>query len=145
MILAQIIADLQAVDAETRLEVLLEYGDALPPLAPDYYALRDAGHYIVEECQSPVFLFAEVRHGLVRIHADVPVEAPIARSFTSLLVHAFDGSPPSAILSAPTDMLSALSLRGLLGMQRTKGLQAIYLHARGLVAHHQTGLGTSGA
>ncbi len=128
--LKDIIEEFQAVDDETRLEFLLEFAALLPPLPRIYHPLRDAGLNMVEECQSPVFLMINVHDGLVRIHADVPAEAPAARSFTSILLQAFDGKPATAVLEAPADILQSLRLVGLVGMQRTRGLTAIYERLR---------------
>ena len=96
--------------------------------------LRDAGLNMVHECQSPVFLMVEVKDGAVRLHADVPDEAPTARSFTTLMVKAFDGVAPQVVLDAPGDILHRLRLTHLLGMQRTRGLRAIYQRIKNEVA-----------
>ena len=90
-----------SVDRDTRLELLLDYADRLPPLPEVYHPLRDAGLNLVHECQSPVFLMVEVRDGQVQLHADVPRQAPTARGFTSILVEAFDGSAPPDVEAAP--------------------------------------------
>ena len=124
--LEQVIGDFQAADDEMRLEMLLEYADLLPVLPVVYRPLRDAGMNMVHECQSPVFLFIEGAGNRVRIYGDVPVEAPTARSFVSFLIRAFDGMPAKAIAQAPQDMLQALGLTALLGLQRRRGLTAIY-------------------
>ncbi len=126
--------DFQMVDDETRLELLLDYARQLPPLPEVYHPLRDRGLYMVHECQSPVFLMIEVKEGAVRLHADVPEEAPTARSFTAILVKAFDGAAPQAVLDAPADILYRLGLTRLLGMQRTRGLSAIYQRIKNEVA-----------
>ena len=126
--------EFQMVDDETRLEMLLDYAGQLPPLPEVYHALRDAGLNMVHECQSPVFLMVEVKEGMVRLHADVPDEAPTARSFTTLMVKAFDGVAPQVVLDAPDDILYRLGLTHLLGMQRTRGLRAIYQRIKNEVA-----------
>ena len=120
----------QSVEPPVRLELLLDYAQKLPPLPEAYAPLRDAGMNMVHECQSPVFLMTEVRDGTVRLHADVPPEAPTARGFTSILLDAFDGAAPSDVRAAPPDALRALGLVGLLGMQRTRGLSAIYARVK---------------
>jgi cysteine desulfuration protein SufE len=129
------IADVfQSVDTQMRLELLLEYSNRLPALPEAYHALRDAGLNMVHECQSPVFLMVGVEDGVVRVRADVPREAPTARGFTSVLVEAFDGADPADVAAAPPDILHRLGLAGLLGMQRTRGLSAIYARVRNEVA-----------
>jgi len=126
--------EFQMVDDNTRLELLLDYAHQLPPLPEAYHALRDAGLGMVHECQSPVFLVVEVNKDTVYIKADVPREAPTARSFLTLLVKVFDGASPDAVLRAPNDMLQRLGLVHLLGMQRIRGLSAIYRRLKSEVA-----------
>ena len=128
--LTSIIEDFQDADDEIRLEILLEYSALLPPLPEAYHSLRDAGLNMVEECQSPVFLMINVNNGVVKIVADVPEEAPTVRSFTAILVHAFDGKTAATVLDAPTNILHKMGLIRLIGMQRTRGLTAIYQRVR---------------
>ncbi len=132
--LEAIAAELQSVDDATRLELLLDYANALPPLPEAYHALRDAGVGMVHECQSPVFLLVEVANDMVRLRADVPREAPTARSFVTLLLRSFDGERPAAVLAAPDDILPLFCLTHILGMQRTRGLRAIYQRVKQEVA-----------
>ena len=73
-----------------------------------------------------LFLKIEQEGGKVALYADVPREAPIARGFVSILKTVFDGQPITTIESAPADILEALHIRVLLGMQRQRGLSAIY-------------------
>ena len=129
----------QMMEPDMRLELLLEYADNLPPLPERYVEMRDAGLNMVHECQSPVFLMPEVEQEnggpeRVRIHGDVPESAPTARAFTAILHEAFDGATPEDVRSAPDDVLNRLGLDGLLGMQRTQGLAAIYRRLRSEVA-----------
>ena len=135
MTITEITETFQSVEPPMRLELLLDYAQKLPPLSAEYEALRDAGLNMVHECQSPVFLMPEVDpDGTVHLHADVPREAPTARGFTSILVAAFDGRSAAEVAQAPDNMLHALGLVGLLGMQRTHGLSAIYARLRHEVA-----------
>lgn len=121
----------QSVEGTDRLELLLDYADELPELPADYAALRDAGLNMVHECQSPVFLMAERQDaGRVHLVADVPAEAPTARGFAGVLVQAFDGATQAELDAAPADALRALGLDRLLGMQRTRGLRAVYHRMR---------------
>lgn len=124
----------QETEPADRLELLLDFAERLPPLPPEYVPLRDAGLGMVHECQSPVFFLPEVQNGRVRIYADVPREAPTPRAFTAMLVEAFDGEPPEAVLEAPEDLLYRLGIAPLLGMQRLRGLTAIYQKLRREVA-----------
>ena len=138
MSIEEIAEEFAEVDDETRLELLLEYSAELPPLPQAYHALRDAGISMIHECQSPVFLLIEVECGKVSIVADVPREAPTPRSFLGILVHAFNGKPVSHVLHAPEDLIHRLDLARLLGMQRLRGLSAIYRHTRSEVSRQVT-------
>ena len=124
--LEEIAEPFQMVDNDMRLELLLEYAEKLPPLPEEYHTMRDAGLNMVHECQSPVFLHIEVEDDTVELIADVPREAPTARAFVSIMREAFHGAPPDEVEQAPSDALRLLGLSGLLGMQRTRGLSAIY-------------------
>ena len=132
--LESIIETFQWVDPPMRLELLLDYTKRLPPLPEPFHALRDRGLYMVHECQSPVFLKVEVKEGRVHLYTDVPEEAPTARSFVAIMVEAFEGVPPQEVLAAPSDILHALGLADLIGMQRTRGLTAIYRRIKNEVA-----------
>jgi cysteine desulfuration protein SufE len=124
--LEEIAEPFQMVDNDMRLEMLLEYAEKLPPLPDDYREMRDAGLNMVHECQSPVFLHIEVEDDTVQLIGDVPREAPTARAFVSIMREAFHGATPDEVAEAPSDALRLLGLSSLLGMQRTRGLSAIY-------------------
>ena len=123
--LEKYIARLSRADRSTRLETLLDLAGRLPPLPP---GLADAGAgeaHRVPECQTAVYLWAEVRDGAVRLAAQVPRESPTVRGFVSLLVHALDGASPADVAAVPDDLLHALRLDDALGMTRIQGLTAI--------------------
>ena len=124
--LNDIIESFGQLEPADRLEWLIEFGASLPALPEAYHAARNAGRHIVHECQAPVFFKVETKGNSLSIIADVPREAPIARGFVSVLLNAFDGQPVNSLEQAPDDMLEALHIRTLLGMQRQHGLGAIY-------------------
>jgi cysteine desulfuration protein SufE len=138
--LEEIAEPFQMADSDFRLELLLEYSEKLPDLPEEYEPLREAGMNMVHECQSPVFLMTEVdADDTVHVIAGVPKEAPTARAFVSILHEAFDGRPAAEVLDAPSDPLRLLGLSGLLGMQRTQGLSAIYRRLRNQVKKKANG------
>lgn len=112
-------------DRQTRLELLLDYAQKLPPLPERLVPLRDQGLNRVPECQSPVFLFLERENGGVVLHADAPREAPTVRGFVSLLARAVHGATPEEVSTVPGDILDRLGLSEALGMTRMHGLSAM--------------------
>ncbi len=108
-----------------RLEVLLEYSQALPEL-PIRYADHPELLERVEECQSPVFLFVELdASNKVNIFLTAPDEAPTTKGFASLLFSSLNDEPAPTVLGFDesfvdelgiTDLVSPLRIRGLHGM-----------------------------
>ncbi len=133
-----IIEDFQSVDPRTRLDLLLDYASQLPELAEPYRVLRDQGLSMVHECQSPVFLVVQVHNDTVGIITDVPQESPTPRAFMAILVEAFDNRSTGEVLRSPDDILTQLGIARLIGMQRTRGLSAIYRHMRSEVVRRAT-------
>ena len=132
--LENLIPRFRAADRQTRLETLLEYSKKLAPLPQRYQAEKDLGHNIVEECQTPVYLWVELNDGQVHIYADVPRESPTVRGFISLLAGALEGETPDAVARLPLDLLDQLGLSETLGMTRTQGLTAILHRIKSSVA-----------
>jgi cysteine desulfuration protein SufE len=129
-----IIPRFKAADRQTRLETLLDYSKNLPPLPERYQAEKAQGRNMVEECQTPVYLWVEVDGGRVHIHADVPRESPTVRGFVSLLARTLDGETTDAVARLPLDLLDQLGLSEALGMTRTQGLTAILHRVKSSVA-----------
>ncbi len=124
----------QSADPETRLYLLLDYGERLPPLPARYAAARDAGLGRVHECQTPVFLFPEIHDGGVRLHADVPRESPTVRGLVGLLAEALDGAPPEDVAAVPDDLLQQLGIAQQLGMRRQQGFAGVLFQLKKAVA-----------
>jgi cysteine desulfuration protein SufE len=124
-------ADLQPRE---RLELLLEFAEKLPPLPPRYVAERDAGAGRVHECQTPVFLWADVEDGQVRVYAEVAPEAPTVKGFVSLLADIFSGATPAEVAAFEPNLVHRFGLADALGMVRMRGLSAIAQRIRQKVA-----------
>jgi cysteine desulfuration protein SufE len=123
--LAETVSEFQLADRETLLYLLLDFSDRLPDLPDDYVAARDAGLGRVHECQTPVFIFPEVREGEVTLHADVPRESPTVRGVVSVLTHGLDGASPQDIADLPDDLLHQMGIIDAVGMMRQQGLSAV--------------------
>jgi cysteine desulfuration protein SufE len=124
---AEIVDDFHALEQRQRLELLLEFSRELPPLPERYASNHDAMEPVLE-CQSPVFVIAEVGAGpddAVTIFFDAPAEAPTTRGFAGILAVGLDGLSAQQVLDVPddvpnrlglTDAVSPLRLRGMAGM-----------------------------
>jgi cysteine desulfuration protein SufE len=121
----EIIEAFREVPENLKLELLLEYSEALPAL-PERY--QDSPELLerVEECQSPVYLFVEVSPSdIVSIYLTAPDEAPTTKGFASILQLALDGHTSEEVLGFDesfvdeiglTDLVSPLRIRGMHGM-----------------------------
>lgn len=125
-ILEEILEAWAGLESRERLEWIVEMGSQLPALDAEYVADRNAGNHIIHECQAPVYLWPQVKDHRLFLVADVPREAPIARGFVALLYTAFHNQPESTLQQAPDDLLTWLEIRDLLGLQRQRGLHAIW-------------------
>ena len=123
---AEIAETFRVAGPDLRLELLRDYARQLPDLPKDYAEMRDAGLGTVPECQSPVFLYVEVKEGRVLLYADAPREAATARAFLAVLHEAFHEARPADIEEAPDDPIEQMGLTNRLGLQRRKGLTALY-------------------
>ena len=123
--LENIIKRFQGADRDTRLELLLDFANRLPPLPEKYREAVAQGVNRVHECQTPVYLFMEPVNSSVEIYADVPREAPTVRGFLSMLIKGLKGATPDEVVAMPGDLLDRLQLSELLGMTRMQGLSAV--------------------
>ena len=128
--LSDIIEAFQSVDAPTRLDLLLDYANSLPPLPAKYQSAAAKEMARVHECMTPVFLWFEKENGHLRIAAEVAEEAPTVKGFVSILAKAFDGSPCTEVAAVPMDLLQKLGLDGQIRMNRAVGLTAILARLR---------------
>jgi len=121
----EIVEAFREVPVAHKLDLLLEYADALPPL-PEKYQNHPELLERVEECQSPVYLFVEVDAAeRVRIFLTAPDEAPTTKGFASILQLSLDNESVAAVRDFDdsfvdelglTDLVSPLRIRGLHGM-----------------------------
>jgi cysteine desulfuration protein SufE len=128
-----IVDELREADRQERIELLIDLAKGLPPLPERLAQFKDEAHR-VPECQSPVFLFAEVEAGRVRLFADVPVEAPTVRGFVALLVEGLQGATVEEILQTPYGLIEQSGMPEILGMQRISGLHGVIRGLKALVS-----------
>ena len=122
---AQLIKDFEVLRDSERLDLLLEFSEALPEL-PKRYAHHPELLEKVEECQSPIFLFVEIDdEGLTRLFFSAPPESPTTRGFASLLFSVIDGLPVKEALEFDQDFPFKLSLSSAVSLLRLRGMLGI--------------------
>ena len=112
---------------------LIEIGKDLPVIDPRY-KVRD---YLIEGCQSKVWLHPEFDGNIISFTADS--DAIITRGIVSLLIKVLSGRTPEEIMQADLFFIDRIGLRqnlsptrsnGLLSMVRQIKLYAIAFDAR---------------
>ncbi|MGH2380276.1 MAG: SufE family protein, partial [Candidatus Limnocylindria bacterium] len=123
--LAEIVECFSALPPRDRLELLLEYSQSVPPL-PERYAEHPERLEPVPECQSPLFVAAEVdRKQRVQLFFDAPAESPTTRGFAGIFHAGLNGLPAEEVLSVPPDLTARLSLAEVVSPLRLRGAVAL--------------------
>ena len=119
-----LIEDFQAIGVKDRLNLLLEFSENLPELPGRYVDHPDLLER-VEECQSPIFLFVEVKEGIVHLFFTAPAEAPTTRGFASILHAVFDGLRVEDVLNFDDDFPSKIGLTEAVSPLRIRGMRGM--------------------
>jgi cysteine desulfuration protein SufE len=123
--LQEIADDFAAMPGREKLQLLLEFSRELPPLPERYAEHRDLLEQ-VPECQSPLFLAAEVSgDDTVHLFFEAPPEAPTTRGFAGILHAGLDGLAADEILDTPGEFSSQLGLQDLVSPLRLRGMAAM--------------------
>jgi cysteine desulfuration protein SufE len=123
--LAEIRADFLALDQRERLQLLLEFSNALPEL-PERYVDHPDLLERVEECQSPVFIFVEVDDAsVVHVFVTAPREAPTTRGFASILAEGLKDLTVDEVLAVPADYPLTIGLTEAVSPLRIRGMMAL--------------------
>lgn len=105
-----------------RLPLLLDYAGRLPALPEG----MDGQLERVHECQTPLFLKAEVGPDrVVSLHFSAPDEAPTTRGFAAVVSAGLDGATVEEILAVPEDFYRDMGLAELISPLRLRGMGAI--------------------
>jgi len=123
--LQEIADEFGAVPESERLQLLLEFGQELPPL-PARYATQRELLEPVPECQTPLFLAVEISpNETVHLFFDAPPEAPTTRGFAGILHAGLDGLTVDEVLATPGEFSSQLGLQDLVSPLRLRGMAAM--------------------
>ncbi len=120
----EVIEDFTFVPDSERLQLLLEYSEALPELDARFGENPELMER-VEECQSPVFIAVEGDSERVDLYFSAPREAPTTRGFASVLNAALNGQSAKDILELPDDFPSDLGLDKLISPLRVRGMRGM--------------------
>lgn len=96
--------------------LLIDMGKDLPAIDPKF-KVKD---YLIEGCQSKVWLHPEFRDGEVIFTADS--DAIITKGIVGLLIRVMSGRTPDEILSAELYFIDKIGLRQNLSPTRSNGL-----------------------
>ncbi len=99
--------------------LLIDMGRELPVIDPDH----KTNEYLIEGCQSKVWLFPSFTGGKVSFTADS--DAIITKGIIALLIRALSGRTPDEIISADLYFIDRIGLRQNLSPTRSNGLLAM--------------------
>jgi cysteine desulfuration protein SufE len=107
-----------------RYQQLIEYGKDLPPIDDR----KRTEQYLIQGCQSKVWLDAELRNGKIYFTADS--DAIITKGIVSLLIKVLSGRTPDEILNADLYFIDKIGLKDNLSPTRSNGLVAMVKQMR---------------
>ena len=105
-------------------QLLIDLGSEQTPLDP----ADKTDDYLIEGCQSRVWLRAELRDGLVFFRAES--DALIVKGIVALLIRVLSGHTPREILDADLYFIDRIGLRVHLSPTRSNGLLAMVKQMR---------------
>jgi len=107
-----------------RYEYLIDLGRSLTP----FDERHKAPEYLIEGCQSKVWLFPAFENGIITFTAES--DALITRGIVALLVRVFSGRTPAEIVDANIYFIEKIGLRENLSPTRSNGLLAMMKQMR---------------
>lgn len=125
MQLDQLIAEIEELEPDERLEWIVEFADELPELPPEKRSIPFPDSCRVQECQTPVHLWVTSVDNRIHLEADVPRKSPTVRGLVALVVRGLEGATVEEGLSLPDDMVAKLGLESVLGMTRQQGFRGV--------------------
>lgn len=134
--LAEIRDEFLELAESERLELLLEFANALPAIPEKFEGHPELQERVVE-CQSPVYIVVEVdADGIVAMHATAPRESPTTRGFASILAQGLTGLTAAEVLAVPGDFPQSIGLTRAVSPLRIAGMTGMLLRAQRQVRRH---------
>lgn len=107
-----------------RYQMLIEMGEELQPLAPEYKTEQN----LIDGCQSRVWLQADQKDGLVEFQAES--DALIVKGMVALLLRVLSGQRPDDIAHADLYFIDRIGISDHLSPTRSNGLLAMVKQMR---------------
>jgi len=133
--LAEIVEDFSISTGREKIDILLHYSEAMPPLPERLQADHEQMDF-VHECMTPVYVQAEMENGGLHFYFDVPPESPTVRGLAAILAKGAEGASPEEVLNIPANFYQAMGLHELITHQRLNGFTAILAHMKRLATEH---------
>ena len=127
--LRAIIEDFRSMEPRERLESLLDFSMNLPDLPGFLHDARDQMEQ-VHECQTPIFVFADIVESGVHVYIDVPKESPTVRGYAAIVQEGLESATPDTVLQTPDDIHYLLGLHEAISPQRLRGLHVIMAYLK---------------
>ena len=105
-------------------DYLIGLSDSLPAIAPEHRT----GQYLIEGCQSRVWIDARTDGGRIFFTADS--DAIITKGIIALLIRVLNGRTPQEILDTELYFIDAIGLTANLSPTRANGLAAMVKQMR---------------
>lgn len=105
-------------------DYLIGLSESLPPIDPEHRTAQ----YLIEGCQSRVWIDARLEEGRVFFGADS--DAIITKGIISLLIRVLNGRTPREILDTELYFIDAIGLSANLSPTRANGLAAMVKQMR---------------
>lgn len=115
-----------------RYEYMIDLGKDLPLIDEKYKTEQN----IIKGCQSKVWVYAELKDDKLNFTADS--DAIITKGIIGILIRAFSGQHPSAIIEANTDFIDKIGLKEHLSPTRANGLVSMIKQLKMYAVAYQT-------
>lgn len=109
------------LSAEDRYQKIIELGRNLPMIEPEHKTPEN----IVQGCQSVTYLHTELKEGSLYFTASS--DALISAGLAALLIHAYNGFTPEALLKEKPLFLEELGISTSLTPSRSNGVHSMFL------------------
>jgi cysteine desulfuration protein SufE len=127
--LREIIEDFRSMEPRERLESLLDFAMSMPDLPGFLHDARDQMEQ-VHECQTPIFVFADIEDAGVHVYIDVPKESPTVRGYAAIVQEGLESASPDTVLQTPDDIHYLLGLHEAISPQRLRGLHVLMAYLK---------------